>query len=179
VNLDRIPPRAPGGNLVHVIIDTPAGSANKYKFDEDLGLFRLSRVMPEGMVFPHDFGSIPGTRAADGDALDVMVIGLRPTFPGCLVTVRLIGVLHARQVEKAKTLRNDRLIGIGETAVNKSSIRGLGDLGAQQVADIELFFKGYNEAHGREFKIKGRGDRRSAETALEQAIQAYRRERDR
>jgi inorganic pyrophosphatase len=178
VNLDRIPPWAPAGKRVHVIIDTPAGSTNKYKFDEDLGLFRLSRVMPKGLVFPHDFGSIPGTRAADGDALDIMVIGLPPTFPGCLVTVRLIGVLHARQVENAKTIRNDRLIGIGETAVNKSSIRGLSDLDPQQVADIERFFKGYNEAQGRKFKIEGRGDRRAAETALEQAIKAFRRERD-
>jgi len=50
---------------VHVIVDTPAGSANKYKFDDELGVFRVSRVLPVGLVFPYDFGSVPRTRAAD------------------------------------------------------------------------------------------------------------------
>jgi inorganic pyrophosphatase len=72
MRFDRVPPRSPDGLGVHVIVDTPAGSANKYKFDEELGLFRISRILSSGLVFPYDFGSIPGTRAADGDALDAV-----------------------------------------------------------------------------------------------------------
>lgn len=173
MNFNSIPPRAAVGNRVHVVIDTPAGSRNKYKFDEELGLFRVSRVLPGGLVFPHDFGSIPGTRAADGDALDVVVVGLPPTFPGCVVTAKLIGVLRARQVEHKKTIRNDRLIGVGETPVNESPLQRLEDLEPRQLADMERFFEVYNAAQGREFKITGRGDRRSAEAALERAIRSY------
>jgi inorganic pyrophosphatase len=177
VSFDHIPAREPNSKRVHVVIDTPAGSRNKYKFDEQLGVFRISRVLPQGLVFPHDFGSIPGTRAADGDALDVVVIGLPATFPGCLVTTRLIGVLRARQVERGRMLRNDRLIGLGETPVNTSSVRGLRDLNGQQLDDIAHFFESYNEAQGREFKIIGRGERSAAEAAVERAIRAYRQSR--
>src|SRR5690349_3177236 len=102
MNLDQLPPREPKSARVHVVVDTPAGSANKYKFDAGYGVFRVSRKLPDGMVFPHDFGSIPGTRAQDGDPLDVLVIGLPATFPGCRLTVRLLGVLHAYQVERGR-----------------------------------------------------------------------------
>ena len=83
----------------------PRGSRNKYKVDEELGVLKLSRILPAGHSFPFDFGSIPGTRAEDGDALDVMVLAEEPSFPGCLLQVRLIGVLTGRQTEKGKTIR--------------------------------------------------------------------------
>jgi inorganic pyrophosphatase len=70
----RLKPRDSKTRLVNVIIDTPRGSRNKFKFDEKLGCFKLSRILPLGHYFPYDFGSVPGTRAADGDALDVLVI---------------------------------------------------------------------------------------------------------
>jgi inorganic pyrophosphatase len=63
MRFDDVPPCEPGGDRVHVVIDTQAGSPNKYKFDEKLGIFRLSRVLAAGLVFPYDFGSVPGTRA--------------------------------------------------------------------------------------------------------------------
>ncbi|MBV8805671.1 MAG: inorganic diphosphatase [Sinobacteraceae bacterium] len=170
MRFDAIAPREPDSDRVHVVIDTPAGSANKYKLDGDV--FRVSRVLPAGLVFPHDFGSIPGTRASDGDPLDVVVLGLPPTFPGCLITVRLIGVLRARQIERGKSIRNDRLIGVGETPVNPSRVRGLRDLEPRTVDDIAHFFEAYNAAQGRDFKITGRGDSRAAQAALDQAIRA-------
>src|SRR5579863_1345299 len=117
MRFDHLSPRTPDGHHVQVVVDTPAGSANKYKFDTERGLFRVSRVLPVGLVFPHDFGSIPGTCASDGDPLDVILLGVPPTFPGCLVAARLIGVLHAQQVEGDETITNDRLIAVGETPV--------------------------------------------------------------
>jgi inorganic pyrophosphatase len=173
MGLENIPPCEPGGERVHVVIDTPAGSRNKYKFDEKLGLFRVSRVLPAGLVFPYDFGSVPGTRAADGDPLDVLVLGLPPTFPGCLITARMVGLLRARQVEHGKTVRNDRLIGVGETPVNQSSIRGLRDIEPEQLEAIARFFETYNAAQGRTFKISGRGDRSAAQAALKTAMRAW------
>jgi inorganic pyrophosphatase len=169
---DLIPPREPGSGRVHVIIDTPAGSQNKYKYDPKLGLFRISRVLPAGMTFPHDFGSIPGTRAGDGDPLDVLVLGLAPAFPGCLATVRLIGLLRAWQVEGGKRVDNDRLIGVAETPVNRTAIRDLNSLDSHHLHEIEHFFESYNRAQGRKFRIAGRAGRRAAESALSRAIRA-------
>lgn len=146
----------PDSGLVQVIIDTPQGSRNKYKYDETLQLFRLSKVLPLGSAFPYDFGYIPCTRAEDGDALDVLIIGEAPLFPGCLVTVRLIGVFQAEQTEGGKTFRNDRLVGVIETSVNRPEIQSLDELGEQRLAAIEHFFMAYNQAEGRQFTPRGR-----------------------
>jgi inorganic pyrophosphatase len=176
---DRLPAREPGSGRIHVVIDTPAGSRNKYKYDSALGVFRISRVLPAGSVFPYDFGSIPRTRAPDGDPLDVLVLGLPPSFPGCLVTVRLVGVLRAAQVEAGCTIRNDRLIGIGETPVNRARLQQLRSLDAEQLRDIEHFFESYNRRQGRQFRISGRGGRAAAEAVLARGLRAFARARGR
>jgi inorganic pyrophosphatase len=172
--LATLPPRDTGSGLVNVVIDTPRGSRNKFKFDEKLGCFRLARVLPAGHSFPYDFGSIPQTRAEDGDALDVLVLGDAPTFPGCLVTVRLIGVLAARQSAKGKTIRNDRLIAVTQTPVNTPRIRELKALGGQALQEIEHFFVSYNSAQGRRFEPAGRFGPAKARHLLESAISKYR-----
>jgi inorganic pyrophosphatase len=113
--LSSLEPRDAKTGLVRVVVDTPRGSRNKLKYDEELGCFTLSRILPVGHVFPYDFGSVPGTRAPDGDALDVLVLLEAPSFPGCVVTVKLIGGLAAEQTDGGETLRNDRLIGAPQT----------------------------------------------------------------
>jgi inorganic pyrophosphatase len=94
-NLMDLPARDPESGLVRVVIDTPRGSRNKYKFDRELASFKLSRVLPAGMSFPFDFGSIPGTEAEDGDALDVLVLTESPLIVGCVVHVHLVGIIQA------------------------------------------------------------------------------------
>jgi inorganic pyrophosphatase len=166
----KIPPLDSRTKLVHVIIDTPRGSRNKFKFDENLGCFKLSRILPVGHVFPYDFGSIPGTRGEDGDALDVLVIMDEPTFPGCLITVRLIGVMVAHQTEKGRTISNDRLIAVPQTPVNKPTIRNISDLGAARIKEIEHFFVSYNAATNRRFTPSRRLGAVQAERILRRAI---------
>jgi inorganic pyrophosphatase len=156
----------PQTGLVRVVIDTPKGSRNKYKFDEELGVFKLSRILPDGMAFPFDFGSIPGTKAEDGDALDVIVLTEAALFVGCLVHVRLLGVLRATQTEGRKTLRNDRLIGAVQTPVNEPCARTLAQLGATRLRAIEHFFVAYNQAQGRRFRISGRAGASAARKLL-------------
>jgi inorganic pyrophosphatase len=167
-----LPPRSEAG-LVHVIVDTPKGSGNKYKYDPQLRLFKLSRIMPLGLHFPCDFGSIPGTAAADGDALDVAIFTEHPSFTGCLLSVRLIGVLEAVQTEKRRTIRNDRLVAVPETPVNKPEARRLGDLPKDSMSQLEQFFVGYNRAHGRHFKPLARRGPRHAEQLLRAAIRLH------
>lgn len=156
--------------MVHVVIDTPRGSANKYKYDPELEIFKISRVLPAGMRFPYDFGSIPGTCAEDGDPLDVLVLLDAPTFPGCLVSVRLIGGLKVEQREGRKAIRNDRLIGVPLTPVNEPSLRALRELDPCRVHEIGEFFVSYNRVQGRQLRIVSRFEARKAESLLTAAV---------
>jgi inorganic pyrophosphatase len=171
--LHDIPAVDPTTRLFNVVIDTPKGSRNKYKFDEDLGVFRLTRVLPAGMHFPYDFGSVPRSRAEDGDALDVLVLSEQATFPGCLLTVRLIGVLRATQLERGKRIRNDRLLGAVETPVNDSPCRSINELEPGLLHQIEQFFVSYNRVQGRTFRPTGRLGAAAARTMVRSAMRAY------
>jgi len=172
--LSLLQPRDARTGLVHVVVDTTRGSRNKLKYDEDLGCFKLSRILPVGHVFPYDFGSVPGTRAADGDALDVLVLLDAPTFPGCLVTVRLIGGLAARQTQGRKTIRNDRLIGAPQTPTQEAAFQHLDELGLACLDELEHFFVSYNAAQGRKFEPTDRLGPCEAEKCLDEAITAHR-----
>lgn len=166
--------RSPGSSGVNVVVETPKGSRNKYKFDEEIGAFRLDKILPAGASFPFDFGFVPHTRAEDGDPVDVLVVGDEPTFPGCVLTVRLLGVIEAEQTEKGKTFRNDRLVGMAVTRVNRPEARSLGDLPARLLSEIEHFFLSYNRAEKRPFAIVGRAGPKAAAKLIEQGIRAYR-----
>jgi inorganic pyrophosphatase len=176
---ESVPSRDATSGLVNVIIDTPRGSRNKFKFDEQLGCFRLSRILPLRHSFPYDFGSIPGTRAEDGDALDVLVVMDEPTFPGCLMTARLVGVLVARQTEKGETIQNDRLVAVPQTPVNKASIHSLEQLGTERIEQIEHFFVAYNQAQGRHFEPVDRKGPEKADALLDAAIAKFQKARAR
>lgn len=169
----ELPALDPETGLVRAVIDTPRGSRNKYKFDPELGVLKLSRILPAGMSFPHDFGSIPSTCAEDGDALDVMVLTEAPLALGCLVHVHLIGVIRAKQKEQRRMIRNDRLLATIETPVNEPAIRRIEQVPEQELRDIEHFFRSYNQAQGREFKITGRGGARQAQKMFRDAARQF------
>ena len=152
---------------LNAIIDTPKGSRNKFKYDEQLGLFKLSGMLPVGSVFPFDFGYIPSTRADDGDALDILVLMDEPAFTGCLVPAKLIGVIEAEQTEEHKTTRNDRLIAVAADSRNHSNVRFLGDLNNNLLHEIERFFIAYNETKGKRFEVLNRlGPERAQELVI-------------
>jgi len=106
-----------------VIIETPRGSRNKYKYNQKTGRLKFSKVLPEGMTFPYDFGFIPDTKAADGDPLDVLVLSDEPMFPGFELECRIVGVLRAKQRENGKENRNHRLIAVVEGSVLYSGVK--------------------------------------------------------
>jgi inorganic pyrophosphatase len=174
----RLAPHEARTGRVHVIVDTPAGSGTKFKFDPQFQVFRVSRVLPKGCVFPGDFGFVPATCADDGDALDVLVLDSGPSFPGCLLTVRLIGVIRARQRESGRTIANDRLIGLVETKLNRARTRELREVDPEKVRAVEHFFASYNAFEGRHFEIVGRAGEKRAQALLRQAIRVHR-QRDR
>jgi inorganic pyrophosphatase len=150
-------------NRFEVVIETPKGSRNKLKYDEERDRFRLSRVLPTGMAFPFDFGFVVDTRAEDGDPLDVLVLSDAPLPMGCLVEVRLVGILEVEQRERSGDLvRNDRLIAVAETSTTHAATRDLGDVNPALLDEIEAFFDQYNRLDGKAFRVI---HRRGAEAA--------------
>ena len=154
--IDRIKPFAEGKDDVQVVIDTPRGSRNKLKWDKELGVLKLSHVLTAGAVFPFDFGFVPGTHGADGDALDVLVLSDEPLFPLCLVQARLIGVIEAEQTQEGKTFRNDRMVAVAVGSRLYANVNELDDLPPTLMDEIEQFFINYNTMRGRVFKPMAR-----------------------
>ena len=142
--------------LLHVVVDTPKGSPIKFKYDVASRAYTIAHVLPPGMIFPFDFGSVPQTLADDGDPLDAMILLEAPTFPGCVVPVRLIGILEAKQTQRGRTMRNDRLIGVAEESRAYRGIRRLNEVPDRLLRSIEHFFVAYNEERGRRFRVTGR-----------------------
>ena len=144
-----------GAEVVNAVIETPGGSRNKFKYDQKLGFYSLSGVLPEGMVFPHAFGFVPGTKAADGDPEDILIMMDEPTFTGCVVHALLIGVIEAEQTENGTKERNDRLIAVAANSRDYSDVHNLDDLNANMIKEIEQFFVNYNRERGKRFKVLG------------------------
>ena len=148
---------------IEVVIETPKGSHNKLKWDARRGAFRLSHVLPIGMTFPFDFGFLPDTVSGDGDPLDVLILMDAPCPTGCLVDVRLIGVLEVQQREKTgKVVRNDRLVGVAAASTTHASTRELTDLAPAVLDEIEAFFGQYNRLEGKAFRVLHRRGARAA-----------------
>lgn len=171
--ISKINAREKGSEELYLVVDTPRGSRNKFKYDEELHLFKLGSVLPAGAVFPFDFGFVPRTRGGDGDALDVVLLMDESTFVGCLVLARLVGVIEAEQTKNAETVRNDRLIAVAAQSRAHKEIKALSQLSGTLVEEIEHFFVSYNQFKGREFKPLGRFGPERAEQLLEAGLRNY------
>lgn len=144
---------------ISVIIETPAGSGQKFTFDPAEGRMKLKKILPKGMFFPFDFGFIPGTRGGDGDPLDVLVISESPTFSGCLVECRIIGAFIVEQQEttnSTKMIRNDRFLAVPTVSLEYAHIHTMGDLSKTLTSQLEAFFVNYIEQEEKKIKIKKR-----------------------
>jgi inorganic pyrophosphatase len=154
---------------VRVVVETPKGSRAKYKFDEELKMFRMSKVLPFGMSFPYDFGFIPGTKADDGDPMDVLLMMDVATFPGCVVDARIVGIIRAQQTEDGETVRNDRVVAIEENCCQFEDVNELSDLSKRLVSELEAFFVQYNKLAGKRFKLLGYKDTAAAIASIKKA----------
>ncbi len=154
-----------------VVVETPKGSRNKYKFDDELGTFILNGVLPEGMSIPYDFGFLPGTRAEDGDPVDVLVLMDEPAFCGCIVPSRVIGVIEAEQSEKnGQTERNDRLVAVSTRSRDDRNLHTLKNIDRHRLKEIQEFFVSYNRVKGKKFKVLNIGGPKKAEALAKQAM---------
>ena len=155
INPTRLKPIDKKQDLLQIIIETPAGSRNKFAFDSRHGIFTLKAVLPAGMVFPYDFGFLPQTIAADGDPIDVLLLMDVPAYPGCSVMARLLGVIEGEQIEVKKKIRNDRLVAVADASHMYAKIRALEDLPKKWLEEVQDFFVNYHKLEGKEYRLLG------------------------
>lgn len=138
-----------------LIIETPKGSNIKYKYDPDHNLFRLNKILPAGLVFPFDFGFVPGTKGDDGDPIDALVISEFQGFPGCIMDCRVIGCIQVEQEKGGKMVQNDRFLAVPEQSTVFENAISIEDIPSTVISQIEAFFVNYMEGEGKKIKLKG------------------------
>jgi len=174
--LATVPARDADGHTL-VVIETPKGSAHKYKFDPALGAILVDRILPAGLRFPLDFGFFPRTVAEDGDPLDVLLVTETPIVPGCVIPARVLGVLEAEQHEiGGEWFRNDRVIAAAAVAGAGDRPRALRDLDPDLVTAVGAFFVEYNRLGGRGFRVTARRGPAAARRLIDRARRAYERQ---
>ena len=150
-SLATLAPRDDDGAL-RVVVESPAGSRVKLKYDPALGAFTISRPLVLGVVYPFDWGFVPGTRGPDGDPIDVLLVSDFATFPGVVISARPLGLIRVEQ--KAKTgggrQRNDRIV-----AEPTSARRRIAELSERVRAELEHFFTAVTVFEGKDIEILG------------------------
>jgi inorganic pyrophosphatase len=141
---------------IEVVIESPRATQAKFKYDPKEKIFKLKRLLPLGMVFPYDFGFIPGTEGEDGDPLDALVISEFTSFTGAHLSCRIIGALKAEQQEKGeKAIRNDRYFCVPNGSITYALIETIDQLGKEHNVQLEDFFINYNKVNGKIFYALG------------------------
>lgn len=155
------------------VVETPKGRRNKFDYDAKIQAFTLGGLLAEGLSFPYDFGFIPSTVAADGDPVDVMILMDEPAHVGCVLDIRIIGVIEAEQTQDDKTIPNHRLVGVAVHSYNHGHIHSLGDVNKSILDQVQEFFISYNKSRGKKFKILGVHGPKRALKLLDEGIKAY------
>ena len=168
---------APGDNIpdeINVVIDIPRGSSNKYEYSEEEGYTKLDRVLYSPMFYPFEYGFIPQSTSGDGDSLDVALFITYPTFSGCVIKARPIGVL----LMKDENGVDNKIIAVPTDKVDPrfKEIKTIDDLGEHRKKEIEVFFTDYKKLEKEKYKyvkVDGWKGPEEAKKIIEEAIKRY------
>ena len=155
--------------LVRTIIEIPKDSVNKIEYDGVLGLFRLDRSLYSPVHYPGDYGFIPGTLAEDHDPLDVLVLVSAPSFTGCMIEVRPIGVL--KMVDRDE--RDQKIIGVPLRNPRYDQIHTMDQVFPHTRRELEHFFLIYKELEGKLTSTQGWGGPSEARRCIVESRERY------
>lgn len=159
----------PPADWIEAVIEIPCGSRNKYEYDHERGIYRLDRVLYSSVHYPTDYGFVPDTLAEDGDPLDVMVVVEEPTFPGCYMRMRPLGVL----VMTDEMGKDDKILGVPVDDPRFEGVTEMEHLHPHWLREIENFFAIYKTLQKKIVTIKGWENRESAWHVIEQSKARY------
>jgi inorganic pyrophosphatase len=154
---------------VTAVIEIPSGSRNKYELDKVTGLLKLDRVLYSAVQYPGDYGFIPGTLAEDGDPLDVLVLINESTFPGCLITVRPVGVLHM----KDRGDPDEKILAVPSEDPYHQEYFDIADLPQHYLKEVEHFFSVYKDLEGKRVEMLGWDKSVAAMSTITDCIARY------
>lgn len=158
MNSLRLPIGERAPEIVNAVVEVPAGQANKYEYDRSLHVFRLDRPLYASVHYPGDYGFIPNTYAPDGDPLDVLILVAQPTFPGCLVEARPVGVLQMMD----EGVPDEKVLAVAASDPARKVIRDHKDFAPHVLREIEHFFSVYKELEGKHTQVRGWRDAHGA-----------------
>jgi len=167
MDLSLIPPQ-PEPGLLNVLIEIPAGSKNKYEYDKKIKAMALDRVLYASVHYPYDYGFVPNTLADDGDPLDGMVIMDQPTFPGCIIAARPIGMLE--MIDGGD--RDEKILCVPDQDPRYVGVKSLEDIHQHRLDEIAEFFRTYKNLEKKVTEILGWKDIEQVLPLVEECIKA-------
>ncbi len=155
--------------VVNVVVEIAKGSRNKIEFDSQLEVFRLDRILHSPVHYPGDYGFVPGTLSLDGDPLDALVLVTDPTFTGCVLSARPIGVLLMTD-EKGE---DEKILAVPERDPRYEEVADLSDLPGHTLKELEHFFGVYKDLEGKETAVFGWERVPRAHEIIQRSIEAF------
>jgi inorganic pyrophosphatase len=149
-------------DTINVIVEIPSGSRNKYEYDKALDIFRLDRALHSPVYYPGDYGFAPRTLALDGDPLDVLILVSEPTFSGCLVVARPIGILKMIDGDE----EDDKVLAVPVGEPEYADIHNYTQIFAHQLRKIQHFFETYKTLEGKKTSSTGWRDAAEARATI-------------
>ena len=137
--------------VVNVVIEIPGDGVNKYEYDKELHVFRLDRNLYSPVHYPGDYGFIPSTLGDDGDPLDALVLVDSPSFTGCVMEVRPIGILEMMD----QGLGDEKVLCVGKGNPRYKDVWNYSEIYPHMLKEITHFFSIYKDLEGKRVEIKG------------------------
>ena len=156
-------------DVVNAVIEIPLECSTKYEYDKDLHVFRLDRNLFSPVHYPGDYGFIPSTLGDDGDPLDILVLVDTPSFPGCLMEARPIGVLE--MIDQG--LGDEKILAVGTGNPRYKDVSNYADIYPHMLREITHFFSIYKDLEGKQVEVHGWKDAQEARKIITKAQQAY------
>jgi inorganic pyrophosphatase len=169
-NYLTLPIGAASPEEINVVVEIPQGSRNKYEYDKKLNVFRLDRALHSPIYYPGDYGFVPQTLAEDDDPLDVLILVAQPTFPGCLVVVRPIGLL--KMIDDGKPDDKVLAVPVGEPAYN--GVHTSSQIFPHTLRTIQHFFETYKMLEGKATSTQGWQDAAAARRSVTESTERFR-----
>lgn len=156
--------------IIYAVVEIPKGSRNKYEYDKDMEAFTVDRVLYSPFTYPAEYGIIPQTLWDDGDPMDILVLMREPTFPGCVIEVRPIGIM--RMIDGEDT--DDKILSVPVNDPIYKDVKNIDDVTDSLLNEIKHFFKEYKTLEGKKTKILGWEGAEAASKALFHSMELYR-----
>lgn len=153
---------------MNLVVEIPAGCRNKYEYNAEAGVMALDRILHSSVRYPFDYGFVPNTLAEDGAPLDAMVIMEEPTFAGCLIRARPIGILDMIDCGA----HDGKLVCVPEVSQLHRSIHSIRQIAGNQLEEVAEFFRTYKNMEGRVIEITGWLDAGAVPELLERCVAA-------